>query len=194
MHTQRSVRTVLKQRRPTIGRRDERRGGSDYRANDDIRADEIRVVDSEGEQIGIMPPDEGREKAEEKDLDLVEVAPDADPPVCKIMDFGKFKYEQAKKQQSKTDNVTLKEIRMRPQTGEHDLNTKLDQAKGFIEDGNQVRFVMQMRGRERKYTNKWRDKLADIIEDFRERVDRDIKIVSKPESEGWRISSTIEPD
>ena len=141
-----------------------------------------------------MSADEGREKAEEHDLDLVEVAPEADPPVCKIMDFGKFKYEQSKKKQAnKSDNVSLKEIRIRPKTGEHDLNTKLDQAEGFIEDGNQVRLVMQMRGRERKYTDRWRDKLADIIADIQDDVDREVKVVSKPESQGWRITATIEP-
>ena len=154
----------------------------------------MRVIGTDGEQIGIMSADEGREKADQQDLDLVEVAPDADPPVCKIMDFGKFKYEQSKKKQAnKSDNVSLKEIRMRPKTGEHDLNVKLDQAEGFIEDGNQVRFVMQMRGRERKYTEKWTEQLADIIEDFDERLERDIKIVSRPKSQGWRITATIEP-
>lgn len=152
-------------------------------------------MDPDGDQIGVMSKDDGLEKADEHDLDLVEVAPEADPPVCKIMDFGKFKYEQSKKEQrNKSDNVSLKEIRMRPQTGEHDLNTKLDRASGFIEDGNQVRFVMQMRGRERKYTDKWTDKLSGIIEDFEENVDRDIKMVSRPQSEGWRITATIEPD
>ena len=141
-----------------------------------------------------MSADEGRKKAKQRDLDLVEVAPDADPPVCKIMDFGKFKYEQSKKKQAnKSDNVSLKEIRMRPKTGDHDLNTKLNQAEGFVEDGNQVRFVMQMRGRERKYTDKWTEQLADIIDDFGEQLERDIKIVSRPKSQGWRITATIEP-
>lgn len=141
-----------------------------------------------------MSADEGRAKAEEYDLDLVEVASKADPPVCKIMDFGKFKYEQSKKKKAnKSDNVSLKEVRMRPKTDDHDLNTKLGKAANFVESGNQVRFVMQMRGRERKYTQKWVDKLGDIIEDFDEDIERDIKIVSHPQSQGWRITAMIEP-
>ena len=152
------------------------------------------MIDPDGEQIGVMSPDEAREKASELDLDLVEVAPDADPPVCRIMDFGKFKYEQSKKKQAnKSDNVSLKEIRLRPKTGDHDLKTKLNQAEGFVDDGNQVRFVMQMRGRERKYTDKWTELLGDIIEDFQEQVDREIKVVSPPEPQGWRITATLEP-
>ena len=141
-----------------------------------------------------MSLEDGIAKAREQELDLVEVASDADPPVCKIMDYGKFKYEQSKKKQaSKADTVSLKQIRFRPNTDQHDLETKLDKAVGFIEEGNQVRFVMQMRGRERKYTERWVDQLGEVIEEFAELVDRDIKVVSEPKSEGWRISATVEP-
>ena len=141
-----------------------------------------------------MAADDAREKADEFDLDLVEVAPQADPPVCKIMDYGKFKYEQSKKEQAnKSDNVELKTVRMRPKTGDHDLNTKLDRAVRFLNEGNQVRLVMQMRGRERKYTDRWVELLGEHIETLDEKLDRDIKVVSKPESQGWRISAMIEP-
>jgi translation initiation factor IF-3 len=140
-----------------------------------------------------MPPDEGRDLAEEQGLDLVEVAPDADPPVCRIMDYGKFKYQQSKKKQSKSDNVSLKTLRFRPKTQEHDLQTKLDRAKGFIEKGNQVQFEMQMRGRERKFEDRWVEKLEDIIESLDEQLERDITIVNPPTAEGWNIRAIIEP-
>lgn len=141
-----------------------------------------------------MSPDEGREKAEEYDLDLVEVAPKAKPPVCKIMDYGKYKYEQSKKEQAnKSDNVSLKTVRMRPKTGDHDLKTKMGRAERFLDSGNQVRLVMQMRGRERKYTQRWTELLGEIIEDLDESIERDIKIVSQPASQGWQITATLEP-
>jgi translation initiation factor IF-3 len=151
------------------------------------------VIGPDSEQIGIMSPDDGRKKAEERDLDLVEVAPDADPVVCKIMDYGKFKYEQSKKKSAKSDNVSLKTLRIRPKTGDHDLQTKLNRAKGFLEKGNQVKFVMQMKGRERKYTDRWVEKLGDVVEDLRDQMDRDVKIVSEPESQGWQITAIVEP-
>lgn len=153
----------------------------------------MRVVGPDGDQIGIMSPEDGLEKAEEHDLDLVEVAPEADPVVCKIMDYGKFKYEQSKKKQAKSDNVSLKTLRFRPKTSDHDLQTKLDRAVGFLEKGNQVKFVMQMRGRERKYTDRWVEKVEDIIEDLREQIDRDVKLVSAAQSEGWQITAIVEP-
>lgn len=151
------------------------------------------MIGPDSEQIGIMSPEDGRKKAEEKDLDLVEVAPDADPVVCKIMDYGKFKYEQSKKKSGKSDNVSLKTLRIRPKTGDHDLQVKLDRAKGFLEKGNQVKFVMQMKGRERKYTDRWVEKLGEVVQDLRDQMDRDVKIVSEPESQGWQITSIVEP-
>jgi translation initiation factor IF-3 len=109
------------------------------------------------------------------------------------MDYGKFKYQQSKKKQSKSDNVSLKTLRFRPKTQEHDLQTKLDRAKGFIEKGNQVQFEMQMRGRERKFEDRWVEKLEDIIESLDEQLERDITIVNPPTAEGWNIRAIIEP-
>lgn len=158
-----------------------------------MRASEVRLVDPDGEQLGIMTSDEAREKAEEFGLDLVEVAPKANPPVCKIMDYGKFKYQQSKKKKKATDNVSLKTLRMRPKTESHDLNTKLNRASQFLEKGNQVKFVMQMRGRERQFTDRWVEQLEDVIDMLREKVDRDIKVVAVPESQGWQITAVVEP-
>ena len=140
-----------------------------------------------------MSADEAREKAEDFDLDLVEVAPDAEPPVCKIMDYGKFKYQQSKKKKKASDNVSLKTLRLRPKTEQHDLDTKLNRAKTFLEKGNQVRFVMQMRGRERQFTDRWVERLEGIVDDLREEMDREIRVISKPESQGWQITATVEP-
>lgn len=142
-----------------------------------------------------MSPDEAREKAEEFGLDLVEVAPKARPPVCRIMDYGKYQYEQSKKKSaSKSNRVQLKTVQFRPNTEEHDLNVKLKRAKRFIEGGNQVKFVMRMRGRERAYTDRWVEKLGELIETFQEDYETNIKVVSRPRSEGWRIQAIVEPD
>ncbi|TDP77647.1 translation initiation factor 3 (bIF-3) [Bradymonas sediminis] len=143
--------------------------------------------------MGILSVEDAREKAEALDLDLVEVAPKAQPPVCKIMDYGKFKYQLSKKQKKATDNVSLKTLRMRPKTDTHDLETKLNRAAKFLQKGNQVKFVMQMRGRERQFSNHWVEHLEEIIEQLREQIDRDIKVVSAPESQGWQITAVIEP-
>ena len=151
------------------------------------------MVGPDGEQIGVMSPQEGLKEARKRDLDLVEVAPEADPVVCKIMDYGKFKYEQSKKQAAKSATVSLKTLRFRPKTSDHDLQTKLDRAVGFLEKGNQVKLVIQMRGRERKYTDRWVEKLEGAIEELREQMDREIKVVSPAQSEGWQISATVEP-
>ena len=145
--------------------------------------------------MGVMTPEEGREKAEEYGLDLVEVAPKARPPVCRIMDYGKYQYEQSKKKSaSKSNRVQLKTVQFRPNTDDHDLNTKLKRAKRFIENGNQVKFVVRMRGRERAYTDRWVDQLREMIDDFREDYGVNVKVVSKPRSEGWRIQAIVEPD
>ncbi len=142
-----------------------------------------------------MEPREAREKAEEFGLDLVEVAPKAEPPVCRIMDYGKYQYEQSKKKQaSKSSRVQLKTVQFRPNTAEHDLDVKLNRAKKFIEKGNQVKFVMRMRGRERSYSDRWVDQLGEMIEEFQEEYGVDVKTVSRPSAEGWRITAVVEPD
>ena len=141
-----------------------------------------------------MTPDEGREKAEELGLDLVEVAPQADPPVCKIMDYGKFKYQLSKKKSSsKSDRVEMKTFRMRPNIGDHDLDTKLKHATDSLESGDQVKLVMRMRGRERAFTHRWVERLDEILVILQERVDRDVAVTQKPTSEGRQIAAVVEP-
>ncbi|AWV89680.1 translation initiation factor IF-3 [Bradymonas sediminis] len=169
------------------------RNSDTHRTNREIRYDEVRLIGADGEQLGVLSSQEALLKAQEEDLDLVEVAPNAKPPVCRIMDYGKYKYQQSKKESKKTDNVSLKTVRMRPKTDDHDLQTKLNRAQKFLEKGNQVRFVMQMRGRERKYTDMWVESLGKIMADLGEQMTRDIKVVAPPQSQGWQITSIVEP-
>ncbi len=117
--------------------------------NDRIRVREVRLIDALGQQVGIVPTDEARRLAHEAGKDLVEVAPDARPPVCKIMDYGKYKYEQRKKHTGhKPHHARLKEVRLRPKTEEHDFEVKLRHAKDFLDKGDKVQVVLMFRGRE----------------------------------------------
>lgn len=121
------------------------------RVNDRIRVPEIRVIGAEGEMLGVMNTDEARRMARGLDLDLVEVNPKAAPPVCKIMDFGKFKYEEKKKQneaRKRQTQIALKEIKLRPKTDDHDVEFKVKHVRRFLEEGNKVKITVRFRGRE----------------------------------------------
>ena len=158
------------------------------RINHQIRIPQIRVVDEEGEQLGVMSPADARKIAEERGLDLVEVAPNARPPVCRIMDYGRFRYEQ-KKNQKKQVQVQTKILKLRPKTDQHDLQTKLRHARRFLEAGNRVRFVVRMRGRERAVTDRWITQLIDLTDQL-----KDVGItVGRPALEGGGVTSTVEP-
>ena len=158
------------------------------RINHQIRIPQIRVVDEEGEQLGVMSPADARKIAEERGLDLVEVAPNARPPVCRIMDYGRFRYEQ-KKNQKKQVQVQTKILKLRPKTDQHDLQTKLRHARRFLEAGNRVRFVVRMRGRERAVTDRWISQLIDLTDQL-----KDVGItVGRPALEGGGVTSTVEP-
>jgi translation initiation factor IF-3 len=129
---------------------DRRRPDKGHRVNQRIRTQEVRVI-YEGEQLGIMPTHQALRVAEDKGLDLVEISPGAVPPVCRIMDYGKFKYEEAKKQQQQRKSTTTfetKEIKFRPKTDEHDMDFKVKHIRRFLEEGNKVRLVVVFRGRE----------------------------------------------
>jgi translation initiation factor IF-3 len=121
------------------------------RMNGNIRISPVRVVLGDGTQLGVMPTDEAREKADELGMDLVEIQPNVRPPVCKIIDYGKFKYDEKKKkneQKKKQSRIELKQIKMRPKTDEHDFGFKVKNARKFLEDGNKVQFEVRFRGRE----------------------------------------------
>lgn len=139
-------------------RRDPREGrGDTTRINERIRVREVRVIGSDGEQLGVMPPEEALARAREEGLDLVEVAPHASPPVCRIMDYGRYKYEQKKKQQAsrakRKGSASLKEVKLRPRTDDHDLEVKLRNARRFLLDGDKVKLTLTFRGREMVHRN-----------------------------------------
>jgi translation initiation factor IF-3 len=140
------------------------------RINEYIRVPEIRVIDADGTQLGIIPAHQALEKARERGLDLVEVSPNAAPPVCRIMDFGKYKYEIAKKQKiskAKQHVIKIKEIKFHPKTGENDYNYRLVQAKEFLEKGYKVKATVVFRGREMAhidYGARWLKKMIEDLE------------------------------
>jgi len=123
-----------------------------YRVNRQIRIPEIFLIGADGTQIGVIPSDDARRMADEAGLDLVEVAPNARPPVCRIMDYGKFKYAQKKKEKGgKKPHSTLKELRVRPAIDKHDLEYRLAQGRRFLEEGHKVQVVCIFRGRQRAH-------------------------------------------
>lgn len=137
--------------------------------NERIRAREVRLIDENGEMIGVMPPVRALDIARERNLDLVEVSPNATPPVCKLMDYGRFKYEQAKKENEARKNqktITLKEIRMRPRTDDHDVEVKTRKIQEFLAEGDKVRVSVQFRGAEMRHPDigrKLLDSIADVL-------------------------------
>jgi len=134
-----------------------------------IKLKEVRVIDADGEQLGILDTREAIRKAEEAGLDLVEVAPTAKPPVCRIMDFGKYKYEISKKAAESRKHQTVivvKEIKLRPRTDEHDVNFKMNNIRRFLGDGNKVKVTVMFRGREMAHTDHGRQLLDRIVADL----------------------------
>ncbi len=160
--------------------------------NKDIRAKEVRVIGSDGEQIGIMPSHEALRIAEDEDLDLVEVSPDAKPPVCKIMDYGKYKYELTKKKQEakrKQKSSQIKEIKVRPKTDDHDLETKVRHIEKFIGKRDKVKVTLVFRGREfmlKEQANAVLEKILNLTEDF-------AQVEQQPKFEGRVITMLLGP-
>jgi translation initiation factor IF-3 len=132
--------------------------------NDQIRVSPVRVVGQDGEVVGIIPTNEALQQALEAGLDLVEVAPNVRPPVCRIMDYGKFKYEQKKKQtkSAKQHQTQMKEIRLRPKTGEHDIDFKVKQARDFISHGHKVKVSVIFRVRENAHHERGKEVLTAV--------------------------------
>ncbi len=168
------------------------RGYSGPRINRMIRVPKIRVIGPDGEQIGVLTPDEAMKIAEDQGFDLVEISPKAEPPVCKIMDFGKYKYETQKKQQEskKKQTVTvLKEIKLRPATEQHDLEFKMKHARRFIGEKDKVKITIQFRGREMAYVDRAKLMLSKIVKDF-----EDVAVAeTSPKIEGRTLSVILGP-
>ena len=138
------------------------------RINDRIRAPKVRVILATGEQLGVMSSREALAKAVALGLDLVEIAGQVDPPVCKIIDYGKYKYEQAKLKKQKSKSATrMKEVKFRVSTGQHDYNIKLGRAEGFLEGNHKVRFVLQFKGRENAHRDLGFETLQRIVADLK---------------------------
>lgn len=157
------------------------------RINEDIQASEVRLIDPEGNQLGVVSRDEALEKAREYNLDLIEVSPKAKPPVCRILDFGKLKYEEKKKAQQnkkKQHVIKVKEVRIRPRIDDHDLHTKLNMGKKFIQDGCKLKVTLMFRGREMAR--------LDLGDDVLKKVEEIMSDVAKIEKtnplEGRRMS------
>lgn len=145
----------------------------DLRVNDRIRISPVRLIDQHGEQVGIVGTDEARDIASEAGLDLVEVAPNSRPPVCRIMDYGKYKYEQARKAKEakkKQHTVTVKEIKLRPKIEEHDYGFKMRHARRFLDDGDKVKFTLRFRGREMTHPELGERVLEQIKDDLGETI------------------------
>jgi translation initiation factor IF-3 len=160
------------------------------RVNEQIRISPIRVISAEGEQLGILPTDEALSLARQSSLDLVEVAPNERPPVCRIMDFGKFKYQQSKRQhKAQAHRGKLKEIRVRPRTGEHDIEVKLNRARRFLEHKDKVQVSVMFRGRERAHMEEG----ERIIRQMVEALGDCSKLEQPPTRQGWRISCVLAP-
>jgi translation initiation factor IF-3 len=141
------------------------------RVNDLIRVPLVRLIDSAGEQLGIVSIEDALRKATEASMDLVEVAPNSDPPVCRIMDYGKYKYQQAKKAQEakkKQSQTQVKEIKMRPKIADHDFSFKMKKVLSFLEDKDRVKVTVQFRGREIAYAESGRELLRRVAEEAQE--------------------------
>ncbi|MCC5863789.1 MAG: translation initiation factor IF-3 [Wenzhouxiangella sp.] len=162
------------------------------RRNEDITASKVRVVGSDGEQIGVMGIRDALARAEESGMDLVEIAPQADPPVCRIMDWGKYRFETQKKAQAarkKQKQIQIKEIKFRPGTDDHDYDVKMRNLRRFIEEGNKVKVTLRFRGREMAHQELGRDLLKRVEADMSE----EITVEQYPRMEGRQMVMMLAP-
>lgn len=158
--------------------------------NEQVRISPIRLIDHEGQQRGIVPTDEAQSLARDLGMDLVEISPTERPPVCRIMDYGKFKYDQKKKQKQRTSSIAvLKEVRMRPKTDTNDRDIKMNRAVRFLKEGSKVQFTMLFRGRERAHQNVGLDIFRGIVDELGDSV----KVERPARIEGRRMTMVLAP-
>lgn len=163
-----------------------------HEINEEIRDREVRVIDANGEMLGVMPTKEAQKLADEKSLDLVKVSPNAKPPVCKILDYGKFRYEEMRRVKEAKKNqkaVVIKEIRMSVRVEEHDIMVKVKNCIKFLEQGNRVKVSIRFRGREMAYTDQGRG----VLLDFAERVTDYGTVDKPPKMEGRSMVMFLSP-
>lgn len=164
----------------------------DLRVNDMIRVREVRLVDEDNNQVGVVPTLEARQMAAEKGLDLVEIAPNASPPVCRFLDYGKYKFDLEKKNREnkkKQKQQELKEIRMQPKIDTHDLEFKAKHVGEFLDKGSKVKVTIRFRGRELAHTDRGKVVLGKVLD----LLDRDIVVDRPPAMEGRFMSMIISP-
>lgn len=159
------------------------------RINDQIRISPVRVIAEDGAQLGIIPVDEALRRARDVGLDLVEVAPNERPPVCRVMDFGKYKYEKNKKSHQATHHPKTKEIRLRPKTGDHDIEFKVKQARGFLQHKDKVQVSVVYRGREQAHIDEGRKVMDKVILDLQDVS----KLESPPQYQQKRMIAMLMP-
>jgi translation initiation factor IF-3 len=159
------------------------------RVNGQIRISPVRVISESGEQLGILPTEEALARARQVELDLVEVAPNDKPPVCRIMDFGKYKYEKKKRSGHGAHQMRTKEIRLRPKTGEHDIGFKVKQARGFLEHKDKVQVTVVFRGREMAHIEEGRKVMEEVVAELLEVG----KLEAPPAQHARRMICTIAP-
>lgn len=162
------------------------------RVNEKIRAPEIRLIGADGDNVGVVTPTRAMDMAEEAGLDLVEISPNASPPVCKIMDFGKFKYETQKREaeaRKKQKIIEIKEVKFRPNTDTNDYEVKMRNVFKFLENGDKVKITLRFRGREMAHQNLGRELLERVAEDTKEQG----KIENFPKMEGRQMVMLIGP-
>jgi translation initiation factor IF-3 len=162
------------------------------RINNQIRAEKIRLVDANGDMVGVVNVPEGLRLAREAGLDLVEVSPNAAPPVCKILDYGKYKYEQQKKAaeaRKKQKIVVVKEVKLRPGIDKHDLEVKMKAVHKFLEEGDKVKLTLRFRGREMSH----QDIGMKLLEKIREDLGATVKVEHEPRLEGRQVIMIVSP-
>lgn len=163
-----------------------------HQINEDIRDKEIRLIGDDGAQLGIMSSQEALNIAIEKDMDLVKIAPGSNPPVCKIMDYGKYRFEQAKRDKEAKKNqhvVEVKEIRMSPSIGENDFNVKLRNGQKFLLDGDRLKVTIRFRGREMAHTNLG----EELLKNFAEQCQEIATVDKNPKLEGRNMAMFLSP-
>ena len=174
-------------RRPLVAKREDR-----TRTNEDIRAAELRVISENGEQLGVMPGDRALQTAQDRQLDLVEVAPNAKPPVCRIMDYGKYKFEQEKRARQARKHqkvVEVKEIRLKPNMAEHDIIYRVRHAEEFLKEGNKVRATVRFFGRQIIHTELGHN----LLMRFAHELDDESVVEQPPKLEGRQMSVMLAP-
>lgn len=190
VHNPNSKEVLTIARKPTVTQ-PERESGP--RVNEQIELDSIRLIDAKGQNCGVQRLDDALALAEEAGLDLVEIQPKLEPPVCKIMDYGKFKYEKQKRAseaKKKRKTIVIKEVKLRPNIDQHDYEVKMKSIKKFIGDGNKVKVTMRFRGREMVHQELGNDVLARVTEELTGVA----RVEAAPELEGRQMVMVLSPD